>query len=128
MKRVFNTLFIIAALLTTSATSIAEGNPSVDQQERANLVIYRAKDRSAMSYRLLVNGKNVGKLDKRAVIKLHMEEGEHVIVASDAKRTRLNVVVGAEGVTYISGAVDKRHRLTLKNISPEEVSFALLAP
>lgn len=128
MKKVINTILISAVMLAASALSIAEGNPSLDQQGQANLVIYRAQDRSAMSYRLLVDGKNVGKLSKNAVIELHVEEGEHVIAASDSKRTRLTVVVAAEGVTYVSGDVDKRHRLTLKSVAPDEIAAALVNP
>lgn len=124
IKQLLNTLLIPAVMLTASAASTAEGNPSADPQEQANLVIYRAQDRSAMNYRLLVNGKSVGKLSKHAVIKLHVAEGEHVIAASDSRRTRLKVVVGAEGVTYVSGDVDKRHRLTLKSVAAKDVSVA----
>ncbi len=116
---------LMAAILGNVAIA---GEQSANQAAEPNLVIYRGADRSAMSYRIMVDGTRVGKLSKHAVIGLHLEEGEHVISATDAKRTEILVVVKKGAVTYVSGEVDKRHRLSLENVEPAQDAVAAMAP
>ncbi|WP_101759575.1 hypothetical protein [Oceanicoccus sp. KOV_DT_Chl] len=120
------TLFMTSVLST--AVTASETGQTLDQTMQPNLVIYRDTDRSAISYRVMVDGKRVGKLSKRAVIGLKLEEGEHVISATDSKRTKLKVVVAAGAVTYVSGDIDKKHRLSLQKVEPSTDAVAALAP
>ncbi|ARN73282.1 hypothetical protein [Oceanicoccus sagamiensis] len=130
MKKLMGQLIVIGAvLMSTMMANIAlAGEPSADQAKEHNLVIYRGVDRSAMSYRIMVDGIRVGKLSKDAVIGLHLPAGEHVISATDAKRTELMVVVAEGAVTYVSGEVDKRHRLSLDTVEPDKGAVAAMAP
>ena len=118
---------LMASVLSTAVVAEDKGH-SLDQAMQPNLVIYRAADRSAMSYRIMVDGKRVGKLSKHAVIGLQLEEGEHVISASDSKRTKMKVVVAASGVTYVSGDVDKKHRISLQEVEPAADTVAAMVP
>ena len=128
MKNLMIASAVFMASLLSNVVLAEEGGQSVAPSAQPNLVIYRAEDRSAMAYRIMVDGKRVGKLTKHAVIGLQLEEGEHVISASDKKRTELKVTVVAGGVTYISGHVDKRHRISLESAEPTQDAVAAMAP
>ena len=124
--------FIIASLIfmfSVISVSVAaeERRESAQQQEVANLVIYRAADRSAMNYRLLVDGKHVGKLDRGRVIRLQLPAGEHIISANDKQRSNISVTVGTDTVIYVRGDVDKRQQLSLQVLEPSQGLLARVA-
>jgi hypothetical protein len=128
MKNMIITSVLFIASVLSIVVVADEQDQSLSQAIQPNLVIYRAVDRSAISYRILVDGKRVGKLTKHAVIGLRLEEGEHVVSTSASQHTALKVVVAEGGVTYISGDIDKKHRLSFKQVEPAVDAVAAMVP
>ena len=113
-------------MVSLSALAAADTKAGASAQP-ANLIIYRPADRSAMNYRILVDGRYLGKLKRDSAIKLHLEAGEHTIAASDPKRTKLVVNVDAQGVTYVRSDIDRKSRLTLTVTEPADSVVAKLS-
>lgn len=104
-------LMFLVSLVTV--TSLAHAEEQLVSAEQANLVIYRPNDGSAMSYRLWVDEQYMGKLERGHTVMLQLPAGEHVISANDSKRSKLQVTVDDQGVTYVRNAIERKTRLSL---------------
>ncbi len=134
MKKVVLSCFllIISSLSFVANSSVNDGasaeggaeRGNADALKQANLIIYRITDRSAINYRILVDGKHVGKLKRGEAISLQLSAGEHVITTSDAKFGKMAVVVSEGAVIYVQGEVNKKSRLALTVTEPADTTIA----
>ncbi len=113
-------LIIASILIFASVSAFAEQGNSVSESEQGMLTIYRTADNSAINYRLMVDGKHIGRLKPNSAINLPLRVGEHVITSNDRNKTKLKVLVDGDGVTYIREEVDKRARISLTVDEPTD--------
>ncbi len=113
-------LMFVVSLLTVATAANAE--PAAENAEQVNLVIYRPNDRSALNYRVWVDGQYLGKLERGEVLKLHLSAGEHLIRANDSKRSHLTVMLGGQKVTYVRSEISRNTELSLTEVPVESMA------
>lgn len=113
-------LLIASFLILASVSVFSETLNEVDEIEQANLVIYRTTDNSAVDYRLLVDGKHIGKLKPNSAIKLRLSAGDHIISSNDRNKTKLKVVTHGDSVTYVRKDIGRRSRISLTPGQPTD--------
>ena len=111
-------LFIAGLLSFVSSLSFAT---------EANVVIVRDAGHpasAALQYRLTVDGEYIGKLKRNEQIELTLPAGKHLISANDKQRTQLEITVPSQGKTVIEGSIDKKRRLSFKQLeTPQTVAI-----
>ncbi|WP_019530025.1 hypothetical protein [Dasania marina] len=109
---------VISALLFASINTLAAEPPppqaiSQDSDQQANLIIYRQADGFALNYRVIVDGKHVGKLKLDKAFGLKLPAGEHIVAINDANHTAISVNVVEGATTCVLEIFDKKARAQL---------------
>ncbi|WP_339667852.1 hypothetical protein [Dasania marina] len=109
---------VISALLFSSISSIAAEPPPPktilqDSDQQANLIIYRQADGFALNYRVIVDGKHVGKLKLDKAFGLKLPAGEHTVAINDANHTEIAVNIAEGATTCVLEIFDKKARAQL---------------
>ena len=104
-------LFLVSSL---TVSTLASADVAAQNNQAANLVIYRPNDGSSLSYRIWVDDQYLGKLKLKQVLELQLSPGEHIIRSNDRTRSELLVTVNKQGTTFVRSEIDRKTRMLLE--------------
>ncbi len=121
---------IAAIALLVSLNSVAlepgkqsEGFAAGDTATRSHLVIYRPKQNAvygSINFRIIVNGKILGKLKGKMYYSVELSPGEHIISVNDKTRTRQKISIEDHEIVVIQGKVNRKHTLVMRRVNAIE--------
>ena len=114
-------LFLVSSL---TVSTLATADSAAQNNQAANLVIYRPNDGSSLSYRFWVDDQYMGKLEPNEILELQLSPGKHVIRSNDHNRSELSVTVNEQGTTFVRTEIYRKTRLSLEVDTSRSKSMA----
>ncbi len=117
-------LFNIFLCSNISMAEVKTMEAVMNADSDANLVIYRSSPKnqflSQLNYRILVDGRMVGKLKINTHHALTLSPGYHTIIVSDHAHSKIKVSVTENATTIVKGVTQRDLTLKLDAVNTSE--------